>query len=101
MRNVLGRHAYVALMLILTQALILSIGVRSTRAQSRPAEAGPAEKSATAVIVLKGQIDDFNRDELFKRFASARAAGAKTVVLRIDTYGGLVTAGLDISRFIK
>src|SRR3954470_7823833 len=100
MHHVLRRRATLALMLILTQAMILACA-RPARAQTRPAEAGPAEQGAAAVVVLKGQIDDFNRDELFKRFASARAAGAKTVVLRIDTYGGLVTAGLDISRFIK
>jgi ClpP class serine protease len=30
-----------------------------------------------------------------------RAAGAKTVVVEIDTYGGLVTSALEMSRFIK
>src|SRR3954451_1514001 len=101
MRNVLGRCATFALVLCLTQAMLVLACASSALAQSRPTEVVPAEKVSTAVVVLKGQIDDFNRDELFKRFASARAAGAKTVVLRIDTYGGLVTAGLDISRFIK
>lgn len=57
--------------------------------------------TAAAVVSLKGQIDDFERDALMKRFDQARAAGAKTIVVEIDTYGGLVTSGLDISRYIK
>jgi membrane-bound serine protease (ClpP class) len=61
-----------------------------------PPIGGPA-----AVIRLSGEIDDYNRDQLRLRFDRARAAGAKTIILEIDTYGGLVTSGLDISRFIK
>ncbi len=55
----------------------------------------------TAVVGLSGEIDDFNRDSFFKRFKSAKIDGAKTIIVEIDTWGGLVTAGLDISRFLK
>jgi membrane-bound serine protease (ClpP class) len=55
----------------------------------------------TAIIQIRGEIDDYTRDQLFQRFATARAAGAKTVILDLDTYGGLLTAGLEMSRFIK
>src|SRR6266550_1881295 len=79
----------------IVSAVLLS---RISFAQSAPASTQP---TPAAVVVLKGEIDDFNRDELFKRFATARASGARTVILKIDTYGGLVSAGLDISRFIK
>src|SRR5690349_1362581 len=74
-----------------------------TAATAAPEQTRDAAQQNTpaALIVLQGPIDDFNRDALFRRFAQARGAGAKTVILRIDTYGGLVTAGLDISRFIK
>jgi membrane-bound serine protease (ClpP class) len=55
-----------------------------------------------AVIVqIQGQIDDYNRDMLFRRFEEARKLGAKVVILNVDSYGGLLTSGLEISRFIK
>src|SRR3954468_18129484 len=78
------------------------IGATICRAEVTPASTAPADVAQpAAVIVLRGEVDDYNRDQLFRQFEKARAAGAKTVVLEIDTYGGLVTAGLDISRFIK
>lgn len=54
-----------------------------------------------AVIVIDGMIDDYNRNRLERRFADAKQQGADVVILQINTYGGLVTAGLDIARFIK
>jgi membrane-bound serine protease (ClpP class) len=53
------------------------------------------------VITLQGVIDEYSRDALFKRFAEARRLGAKVVILKLNTPGGLVIAGLDISRFLK
>ena len=60
---------------------------------------GPANPAV--VISFEGVVDDYNRDALFKRFDEARELGAKVVILKLDTPGGLVTAGLDISRFLK
>jgi membrane-bound serine protease (ClpP class) len=54
-----------------------------------------------AIIQLKGEIDEYNRDQLFRRFEQARKYGAKTVILNVDTYGGMVVAGEEISRYIK
>ncbi|MBC8107863.1 MAG: hypothetical protein H7Z14_14845 [Anaerolineae bacterium] len=54
-----------------------------------------------AVVVISGTIDDVERDSFMRRFAKARAAGAKTVIVEIDTYGGLVTSALEMSRYIK
>jgi membrane-bound serine protease (ClpP class) len=54
-----------------------------------------------AVITLEGVIDDYSRDALFKRFAEARRLGADVVILKLNTPGGLVTAGLDVSQFLK
>ncbi len=65
------------------------------------ADAAEAKNSRAVVIVMQGEVNDYNRDTLFLRFREARAMGADTVVLEVNTYGGLVTAGLDISRFIK
>ena len=54
-----------------------------------------------AIVRIEGKIDDYNRDTFFRRFNQAKAAGAKVVIVDLDTYGGLVTSGLDISRFLK
>lgn len=56
----------------------------------------------TAVVVeLKGDIDEFHRVSLMKRFEQARKLGAGTIILQINTYGGLVTSGLEISQFLR
>ncbi|MBV8781530.1 MAG: ATP-dependent Clp protease proteolytic subunit, partial [Phycisphaerae bacterium] len=57
--------------------------------------------SRSAIVVLRGEIDDLARDGLEKRFAEARATGARTIILDINTYGGMVTSALDISGFLK
>jgi membrane-bound serine protease (ClpP class) len=58
-------------------------------------------QNKTVVIPISDEINDYTRDDLFRRFQRARDMGAKTIILRINTYGGLVTAGLDISRFLR
>jgi membrane-bound serine protease (ClpP class) len=55
----------------------------------------------TAVVRLEGKVDDYSRDTFIRRFNQAKAAGAKVIVVDLDTYGGLVTSGLDLSRFLK
>jgi membrane-bound serine protease (ClpP class) len=78
-------------------------------AHAGPARAQqPADPPATAnapvpaaIVKLEGQIDNYNRDNFTKRFNQAKATGVKTIIVDLDTYGGLVTAGLDISRFLK
>jgi membrane-bound serine protease (ClpP class) len=60
-----------------------------------------AETTPAAVVALEGPIDNYNRDNFIKRFNKAKATGAKTIIIDLDTYGGLVTAGLDLSRFLK
>src|SRR6516164_6726003 len=66
-----------------------------------PSTQPSASPTPAAVVGLSGEIDDFNRDSFIKRFNEAKAAGAKTVIVEIHTWGGLVTAGLDISAFLK
>jgi membrane-bound serine protease (ClpP class) len=57
--------------------------------------------STAVVITVDGQIDDYSRAALVRRFEKARALNADTVILQIDTYGGLVTSALEMSRFVK
>jgi membrane-bound serine protease (ClpP class) len=85
--------------LVVIVALLLVPGLpgvgRAASAATQPS-GGPA-----AVIRLSGEVDDYSRDALFRRFREAQAAGAKTVILEIDTYGGLATSALDISQFLR
>ena len=69
------------------------------RAQTRPSSV-PTDVPA-AIVPLAGEIDDYSRDDLFKRFQKAKDAGAKVIVISIDSPGGLVTASMDVSGFIK
>jgi membrane-bound serine protease (ClpP class) len=74
-------------------------------AAARGQGATPAIPAATptpaAVVRLEGRIDDYTRDSFITRFNRAKATGAKVIIVDLDTYGGLVTAGLDVSRFLK
>jgi len=78
---------------------ILALATRPVRADAPSTNPSPAVK--TVVITIAGEIDDYNRDQLFRKFDDAKKLGAKVVILNVDTYGGLLTSGLEISRFIK
>jgi len=93
--------------LLLVTALLCLLGAQSATAPSaatittsQPPAAGPANSPA-AIVSIHGEIDDFSRNNLYKHFDAARNVGAKTVILDINTYGGLVTAALDMSRYLK
>jgi membrane-bound serine protease (ClpP class) len=88
-------HKVLALVGCLLTALALPCRGEPTTAPAT------ADLQRAAVITLEGVIDDYSRDALFKRFDEARRLGANVVILKLNTPGGLVTAGLDISRFLK
>ncbi len=88
-----------AAILVIVMGAMGAVGAQVESTQ--PATAWATIPSSTVIIRLEGSIDDFNRDALFRRFKEARKLGATTVILDVNTYGGLVTAGLDISRFLK
>jgi membrane-bound serine protease (ClpP class) len=96
--------ARITLPLLLLCAAALTIGAgpatAPTTISTAPVEAiaGP---SPAVVVALHGEIDDYSRDALFKHFERAKSLGAKTIILDINTYGGMVTSGLDIARFLK
>jgi membrane-bound ClpP family serine protease len=75
-----------ALMAVLGWLVLMVSGAPAAEV---PTTAPDAMGSPTVIIHLQSEINDYNRDELFKRFAEARQLGAKTVILDIDTYGGL------------
>ena len=89
---------------------LVAVAMSLLTAASRPARAvepatGPSEAANTngtaVVITIDGQIDDYTKGVLFRRFEKARSLNADTVILQIDTYGGLVTSALEMSRFLK
>ena len=84
-----------------TRRLVISALVLLVASAGLFAEAAPQATSPTAIIRLSGEIDDFSRDNLFRRFREAEAAGATTVIIEFNTPGGLVTSGMDISRFLR
>jgi membrane-bound serine protease (ClpP class) len=61
----------------------------------------PTAGAKTAIIALNGEIDDYSRDGLIRRFDRAKEAGAQVVILDIDSPGGLVTSSLEISLYLK
>lgn len=86
------------LLQILTFGLLIVAAALPARAQqSKPA----IDSRNAAIISLDGEIDDYSRDTFIRRFNAARSRGAQTVIVDLNTYGGLVTAGLDLSRFLK
>jgi membrane-bound serine protease (ClpP class) len=92
--------------IVLGVALLIAIAsgvlARAETPTTVPATAPALHRGGkAAVVVIDGMIDDYNRNRLERRFAEAKQQGADVVILQINTYGGLVTAGLDISRFIK
>ena len=61
---------------------------------SRPS--GPA-----AIVELNGEINDYSAAVFDKHIAAAKAAGAKTILLQLNTPGGAVVAALRMSQTIK
>jgi membrane-bound serine protease (ClpP class) len=60
-----------------------------------------APGAKAVVIHIDGQINDYSRDMLAKRLAEARKLGADTVILDLNTFGGAVTSGLEMSATLK
>ena len=69
--------------------------------QGSPSADEPGAAGRAVVVRAEGMVDHYMARTLRERFGRAEAAGADTVVLQLDTYGGLVDAGLTISRMIK
>lgn len=88
------RTAY-AILAWLVVAGISSLGF----AQTRPNR--PAEPVTAAVVALRGEINEFNQNAFVRHFNQAKAAGAKVIIVDLDTYGGMVRSGLELSHFLK
>jgi membrane-bound serine protease (ClpP class) len=77
--------------------LLALVPCQWTRAQEAPAKSG----GPAAIVSLTGEIDDYSSGDLIRRFDRAREMGAKTIIIDIDSPGGLVTSSLEISLHLK
>src|SRR5687768_13637904 len=98
MRSRILHLGIVAIVLSMALTSIGAVGV-TTSPSKQSAPSSPA--SPAAVIALRGMIDNYSRDSFIRRVNQARTRGAKAIVIDLETDGGLVSAGLDLSRFIK
>ena len=57
--------------------------------------------ASVAIIPVEGMIYDFVLDSLERRVERAIDDGATVIVIELDTYGGVVTSALEISKFLK
>ncbi len=68
----------------------------------RPVTAETKPSGGKAVVVtIKDAIDDVTFRSLTRRVDEARKLGASTVILELDTPGGMVTSALDICNYLK
>ncbi|MDY6913895.1 MAG: NfeD family protein [Planctomycetota bacterium] len=61
----------------------------------------PKKPVSVFIIPIREEISDKTFRALKRKVVRVRAGGADLVVLDMDTWGGLVTAALDIARLIK
>ncbi len=75
-------------------AFVLFISFRSAGAET-------PVPNPVAIVTLHGEVNDYTKNLLIRQFKAARSAGAKTIILDIDTYGGMVISGFDITHFLR
>ena len=88
-------------MLIGLAVALLAAIVLPLRASIPEVSSAALGADRAAVVALHGEINQFNQRMFERHFKQALDTGARTIIIDIDTYGGLVNAGLEISHFIK
>jgi membrane-bound serine protease (ClpP class) len=87
---------------ILLLAAVLVMAVRlciSAEGEANLPDPPLKEPVQAAVIVCKGMIDDGLYKSIKRRTEIALASGVDYLIYEIETYGGLVAAGDDISKY--
>lgn len=71
--------------------------------ETGPAATGPTTRTSGRAVVLpiEGEINEFTAGQFKRRVEEARKQGADTIVVRLDTPGGLVSAAMDIVDTLK
>src|SRR5687768_9271986 len=88
-------------MLICLAVALIAVSVLPARASITDVSAADNGRNAADVVALRGVINQFNQRMFERDFKQALDSGARTVIIDLDTYGGLVSACLEISHFIK
>jgi membrane-bound serine protease (ClpP class) len=94
---------------LLTFLIALGLGVQAGFAQlvESSSTTAPATNptvlpgSRAVVIPIKGEINDFTVYILESRIEQAKADGADTIILKLNTPGGAVSSALDMTRILK
>lgn len=103
------RLSYLALVMLLLSGLAGTIlaqttGPATTSSLNPEIPLKPETESQphkAVVVQLEGEINDYTRDDLMRRFRDAKDMGATAIIIEVDSPGGLVSSALDISQFIK
>ncbi|CAN5610537.1 NfeD family protein [soil metagenome] len=66
-----------------------------------PATSTAPAAHQTVVIAISVEINEYTQEMLAKHIGQAKQLGADTVILQLDTYGGMVTSGLEMSALLK
>src|SRR5437764_1626969 len=96
----MGSHMSKAPRWLIGVLLVSASGMVARAAESLPSPSSQPPQPA-AIVPMFGQIDDYSRGDLFRRFEKAKALGAKVIIIEIDSPGGLVTSSMDSSQFVK
>jgi len=78
-------------------SLLLFVGAALTAEPDNGLEERPSVKAA--IIVCKGMIDDGLYKSIRRRTQVALDEGAEYVIYQIETYGGILKSGDDISKY--
>lgn len=106
-RKNIGRFTIAALILLAVFSISVvfglndpnsAAGVKSAVALER--KTGEPVEAVAAVISVKGMIDDGLLKSIERRSEEAIAMGASYLIYEIDTYGGLVISGHQISDYL-
>ena len=73
----------------------------TSQATSQVPPPAPMAPTPAAVVVLKGEVDNYSSAALLKHCEQAKADGAKTIILVLNTPGGLVSAAMDITHYLR
>lgn len=83
-------------------ALVASLVLASTCLIAGPESPRAAgEGGLGAIITLRDEITDISRDSLKRRIDQARQEGATTIILDMNTPGGLVTSSIEIADLLR
>lgn len=87
--------------LVLLLGSILTGQTQPTSAPTSSVSPTTGEDRPVAIVAIEGEINDYTHRMLINRVAQAKLAGAKVIILRMDTPGGSVGSTMKMTRFIQ